>query len=282
MDIIKIERLKCFAYHGVYPEENKKGQDFILDIDLYLDLSKAGKTDNLELTVNYGELCEFAKKYVCENRFSLLETVVQNLSRLILLRYDNLITGVKIRMWKPNAPISADFKNVGVEIERYWHNAFIGVGSNIGDREQYLKKGLQLLNFNDDVIIKKVSTFIETEPYGGVEMDHFLNGVAKIKTLLNPHELLKICNEIENEFGRERLVRWGPRTLDMDILFYDNVILDDEFLIIPHIDIKNRDFVLNPMVEIAPGFVHPVYNKTMNDMLIELENIGNITNLECI
>lgn len=274
MDTIKIEGLKCFAYHGVYPEESAKGQDFILDIYLYLDLSESGKTDNLELTVNYGELCEFVKKYVCENRFNLLETVVQNLSRLTLLRYDKLLRGVKICMWKPNAPISVEFKNVGVEIKRYWHDAFVGVGSNIGDREKYLKNGLQLLNLNDDVVVKKVSTFIETEPYGGIEMDTFLNGVARIKTLLKPHELLKVCNDIESKFGRKRLVRWGPRTLDMDILFYDNMILDDEFLTIPHIDIKNRNFVLKPITEIAPGFVHPVYNKTMNDMLTELENRG--------
>lgn len=279
MDTIKIKGLKCFAYHGVYPEENEKGQNFVLDIWLYLDLKAAGKTDDLELTVDYGELCEFAKKYVCENRFSLLETVVQNLSRLILLRYDNLITGVKIRMWKPNAPISADFKNVGVEIERYWHDVFIGIGSNIGDREQYLKKGLQLLNLNDDVIIKKVSTFIETEPYGGVDMDPVLNGVARIKTLLAPYELLTICSEIESELGRERLVKWGPRTFDMDILFYDKLILEEECLTIPHIDIKNRDFVLKPMAEIAPGFVHPIYNKTIQDMLEELSGVDKITSL---
>lgn len=279
MDTIKIEGLKCFAYHGVYPEENEKGQDFILDIYLYLDLREAGKTDNLELTVNYGELCEFAKKYVCENKFNLLETVACGLSRLILLRYDKLLHGVKICMWKPNAPISADFKNVGVEIKRYWHDVFIGVGSNIGDREKYLKKGLHLLNLNDDIIIKQVSTFIETEPYGGVEMHSFLNAVARIKTLLEPHEVLTICNQIENECGRKRLIRWGPRTLDMDILFYDKLILDDERLTIPHIDIKNRDFVLKPMTEIAPGFVHPVYNKTMQDMLAELEDVDNVINL---
>ena len=103
-------------------------------------------------------------------------------------------------------------------------------------------------------------------------MDNFLNGVARIRTLLKPHELLKVCGEIEHELGRERLVRWGPRTLDMDILFYDQLILYDECLTIPHIDIKNRDFVLKPMTEIAPGFVHPLYKKTMNDMLTELEN----------
>ena len=279
MDVIKIEGLKCFAYHGVYPEEKEKGQDFILDIWLYLDLSEAGKTDNLELTVDYGELCEVVKRYVCENKFNLLETVVQNLSRLILIRYGNLLYGVKICMWKPNAPISAEFKNVGVERERYWHDVFIGIGSNIGDREKYLKKGLKLLNLKDDVIIEEVSTFIETEPYGGVKMDHVLNGVARIKTLLEPFELLKICNEIENELGRERLVRWGPRTFDMDILFFDKLILEDKCLTIPHIDIKNRDFVLKPMVEIAPGFVHPVYNKTMQDMLLEFKNVDNITSL---
>lgn len=102
-------------------------------------------------------------------------------------------------------------------------------------------------------------------------MDPVLNGVVKIRTLLTPYELLAVCNRIETEAKRDRAVHWGPRTLDMDILFYDKLILEDEYLTIPHIDMKNRDFVLEPMAEIAPGMVHPVYQKTMADLLNELK-----------
>ena len=130
-----------------------------------------------------------------------------------------------------------------------------------------------MLASREDVVLEKVSTLIETKPYGGVEMSPVLNGVARIKTLASPHELLKICNKIENMSGRKRIIRWGPRTLDIDILFYDKLILEDSSLTIPHIDLKNRDFVLEPMAEIAPGFVHPVYKKTINDMLCDLEKI---------
>ena len=271
MDIIKIKGLKIFANHGVYPEEIENGQNFVLDIWLYLNTLKAGKLDDLRFTVDYDKFCGFVKKYFVENRHNLLESAAQDLSRAILIKYFKMVEKIRISIWKPDAPMEFEFSNVGVEIERSWHDVFIGIGSNIGDRENYLKKGLGILNSREDVIFKKVSTFIETKPYGGVEMEPVLNGVAKIKTLLGPYELLKICNEIENMLGRKRLVRWGPRTFDMDILFYDKLILEDLNLTIPHIDIKNREFVLGPMAQIAPGFIHPVYKKSVNEMLNDLK-----------
>ena len=273
MDIIKIKGLKIFANHGLYPEEIENGQDFFLDISLYLNTQKAGKTDDLNLTVDYDKFCRFVSQYFVQNRYNLLEAIAENLSRAILLKYFKTVKKIRISISKPNAPMEFKFQNVGVEIERSWHDVFIGIGSNIGDKEGYLKRGLEMLASREDVILEKVSTLIETKPYGGIEMSPVLNGVARIKTLASPHELLKICNEIENISGRKRVIRWGPRTLDIDILFYDNLIFEDSSLTIPHIDLKNRDFVLGPMAEIAPGFVHPVYKKNMSEMLCDLEKI---------
>lgn len=270
MDRIQVKGLKVFAHHGVYPEESAQGQDFLVNVTLYMDTRPAGKSDDLEQSVDYGELCLFIDRYMKKHTYKLLESVTENLAREILLRYHEA-SSVEIGVSKPHAPIPLPFEDVSVSIERSWHEAYIGFGSNVGDREEYIRKGLETLENESDIFLLRTSAIIETEPYGGVEMDPVLNGVVKVRTLLTPYELLAVCNRIEAEAKRDRSVHWGPRTLDMDILFYDKLILEDEYLTIPHIDMKNRDFVLTPMAEIAPGMVHPVYQKTMADLLNELK-----------
>lgn len=270
MDKIQIEGLKIFAHHGVYPEESAQGQDFFVDVCLHTDTRNAGLSDELTESVDYGELCMFVDRYMRDNTYKLLEAVTENLAREILLKYPK-VSSVNLRVSKPHAPIPLPFKDVSVAIERSWHEVYIGFGSNVEDRKEHIRKGLETLEHEKDIFVQRTSTVIETEPYGGVKMDPVLNGVVKIKTLLTPCELLSVCHRIEREAKRDRAVHWGPRTLDLDILFYDRCVLDDEYLTIPHIDMKNRDFVLEPMAEIAPGFVHPVYGKTMTDMLKELK-----------
>lgn len=273
MDKIQVKGLKVFAHHGVYPEESAQGQDFLVDVCLHTDTRPAGKEDDLEQSVDYGELSLFIDRYMKMNTYKLLESVTENLAREILLRYQKAVS-VEISVSKPYAPIPLPFENVSVSIERSWHEAYIGFGSNVGDKEEYIRKGLETLENESDIFILRTSAMIETEFYGRDEMEPVLNGVVKIKTLLTPYELLDVCNRIEAEAKRDRTVHWGPRTLDLDILFYDKLILEDEELTIPHIDMKNRDFVLKPMAEIAPGLVHPVYRKTITDLLKELEE-GN-------
>ena len=110
-----------------------------------------------------------------------------------------------------------------------------------------------------------------TEPYGYTEQDEFLNSVMKIRTILPPHELLDRLHELEQEANRVRVIHWGPRTLDLDILLYDDLILDDEELHIPHIEMHKRDFVLIPLAQIAPWVRHPVYNQTVQELLERLK-----------
>ena len=139
----------------------------------------------------------------------------------------------------------------------------------MGDREQYLKNAIEKLNSTDDCEVVKTSSFIETEPYGNVEQDKFLNGALEIRTLMSPEELLKRVNTIEAEEGRVRTIHWGPRTLDIDILLYDDEIVYTDNLIIPHPDMQNRSFVLKPLCEIAPYAMHPVLKKAAITMLTE-------------
>ena len=157
-----------------------------------------------------------------------------------------------------------------MSVKRSWHEAYIAFGSNIGDKEVYIKKAIEGLKATPGCKVEKISELIVTEPYGGVEQDMFLNGTLKLRTLLTPKELLRRLHELEQEAGRERKVHWGPRTLDLDILLYDKLLLEEDDLCIPHVDMQNREFVLKPMAEIAPYKRHPVYGKTMKEMYEDL------------
>lgn len=269
MDQISIKDLEIFCNHGVLEEENRLGQKFLVSLNLYLDTRAAGLRDDISCAVDYSDVCHFVNKFMQEKTYKLIEAVAENLSISLLRRYE-MLTMVDVEIKKPWAPIGMHVDCASVKITRGWHTAFIALGSNLGDREEQLMSALEDMDADVDVIVEDASTFIETEPYGPVEQDMFLNGVAKIKTLLDPFELLDFLHEIEDLHGRERDIRWGPRTLDLDILFYDDEVIDSDELIVPHIDMINRDFVLCPMCEIAPAFVHPIYRKTMKQMADEL------------
>jgi len=269
MDKIKIKNLEVYAYHGVFPEENEKGQKFIISATLFCDIKEAGKTDNLTKTINYGEVSKMMHDFICKNMFQLIETVVERLAEKMLLTIPKL-QKVKLQLQKPEAPIGLPFETVTVEIERGWHTAYIGLGSNMGDKEAFLEAGIEMLADTKGCIIEKVSEFIETEPYGDVVQDNFLNGALKLKTLLTPEELLTKIKEIEQENGRERNVRWGPRTLDLDILLYDDIVMESVKLEIPHIEMHKRSFVLEPLAQIAPYVHHPILRKTTVELLAEL------------
>ena len=118
--------------------------------------------------------------------------------------------------------------------------------------------------------VEEVSSWIATAPYGVTEQDEFLNGCLKLRTLLTPEELLQVLHKIELDAGRERKIHWGPRTLDLDIIFYDDLIVETETLCIPHVEMHKREFVLRPLHEIAPYKHHPCNGKTVREMLEEL------------
>ncbi len=148
------------------------------------------------------------------------------------------------------------------------HTAFVALGSNLGDREGNLHRALELLSQNG-VEIVKISKFIETEPYGVIDQPRFLNGVCQVKTVLKPLELLRLLLAVEKEMGRVRLRHWGERNIDLDLLLYEDVIIDTEELRLPHPDMVNRDFVMLPLAEIAPELKHHVLDKTMAELAAE-------------
>lgn len=268
-DKIIVDRLQVYARHGVFPEENETGQTFVVSLILYTDTRKAGRSDDLTESIHYGEVCEFVNAFMKENTFKLLEKVAEELAEGLLLKYD-LLKKISVRIDKPSAPIALPFETVAVEIERGWHKAYIALGSNMGDKQKYLDDAVNQIKAHTLCKVNVVSDFIETKPYGGVEQDFFLNGAMEIETLLTPFELLDFLHEIEQKADRKREIHWGPRTLDLDILFYDDEIIDSPDLTVPHIDMANRDFVLLPMKQIAPYMRHPVSGKTVGQMAEDL------------
>lgn len=152
------------------------------------------------------------------------------------------------------------------------HTAYIAFGSNIGDKENYIKKALEKIEEREMKILK-VSPIYETEPYGVLDQDSFFNGVAKIETNLEPENLIKELLDIEKHLDRVRERRWGPRTIDLDIIFYDDLIINEKDLIIPHNDMENREFVLKPLCDIDENFIHPVLKKSVRQLYDELKSV---------
>lgn len=268
-DQIRIEELEVYAHHGVYPEENEKGQHFYVNATLYTNTRPAGMADDLRLSTNYGEVCQFITEFMQQHTFQLIETVVEWTAYEVLQHFP-LVQGLDLEIRKPEAPIPLPFGSVSVAIHREWHEAYIAVGSNMGDSRGHIAKVLGQLEKHKDIQVTKVSGLLETLPYGGVEQENFVNGMFEIRTLLTPEELLRELHKIEASEGRERKIHWGPRTLDLDIIFYDDLIYSSEDLVIPHVDMENRYFVLKPLSELAPNFRHPITHKTVAQMLAEL------------
>lgn len=271
MDKIVIKNLNIFAYHGVFEEEKKNGQLFRISAELRLSLRKAAQQDDLRLAVNYADVCELIQEVTTREKCDLIETVAENIAAEILIKY-RTVQGVRVKVSKPDAPIDMTFEDVAVVVDRERRTALLGLGSNLGDREQYLKTAVDQLGKDDYIKVKKVSSYIETEPYGPVDQPDFLNAAVLVETLYTAEELLMVTSDIEQDAKRERIIHWGPRTLDIDILLFDDEIISTERLTVPHKEMHLRDFVLRPADEIAPYLMHPVFKKTIHQLLEELRN----------
>lgn len=151
---------------------------------------------------------------------------------------------------------------------------YISAGTNMGDRKANLKFALDSLAKR--VTVSNTSSYYETEPVGFLEQPWFLNLVVELKTDLAPPELLSFCQEIETSRGRIRAFPNAPRTLDLDILLYGDIVTNQEHLIIPHPRLQERKFVLEPLVQIAPDIIHPVLGKSMRSLLKECSDLSQV------
>jgi 2-amino-4-hydroxy-6-hydroxymethyldihydropteridine diphosphokinase len=146
---------------------------------------------------------------------------------------------------------------------------YIGIGSNLGDRKANCMRAIELLVVKG-IVVRKESSLYETDPWGDKNQPKFLNMAIEIETELKPRDLLDILAGIEKELGRKKSLKWGPRIIDLDILLYDSITIDQDDLKIPHPFMHERDFVLKPLYEIAPDVKHPVLNLSTGELLQKL------------
>lgn len=269
LDKIIIKDFEIFANHGVFKEEKVLGQKFIVSLELLVSTREAAITEDLTNSVHYGELCERVEEEIQRQSYDLIETVAEKIAEFILIEY-SLVKEVKVNLKKPWAPVARHLDYVAVEINRKRSRAFIALGSNMGDKEKNLINAIEKIKSFNHTSVKKVSSFIKTEPWGYLDQEEFLNGVIEIDTLLPPKELVRLLLSTEEELKRERIIKWGPRTIDLDVILYDDLITEDEEILIPHPRMHERMFVLEPLAEIAPYVVHPLLNKRIIQLKEEL------------
>jgi dihydroneopterin aldolase/2-amino-4-hydroxy-6-hydroxymethyldihydropteridine diphosphokinase len=256
-DRIVLQGVSARGHHGVLAHEKRDGQTFVVDVTMVLDLEPAGRTDDLATTVNYAEVAAEVVDRVTGPSFDLIERLAEVVADDVLRR--DVVDSVEVVVHKPEAPVGQPFSDVQVRLER--HNAahvVIALGSNLGDRGRTLAGALERLREQPGLTLTGVSDLVETEPVGGPEQPAYLNAVAVGRSSLPPSDLLAALHAIESVHGRTRQVRWGARTLDLDLVQYGTpggsreVLSDDEVLLLPHPRARERAFVLVPWADADP------------------------------
>lgn len=265
MGVVKITGLEISACHGVLGFEKTIPQPFVFDAEMEIDIAAAATGDDLNKTVNYADVCALIEKKTTERVYNLIETLARECALSVLENFP-AVKAIELTVSKPQAPVEQSFRNIGVTCRLCRERVILSCGSSIGDGRAIITAALEKLNGVRGVRIKKVSSFLQTEPYGGVAKNPFVNCAAEAECLLSPWELLEAIHRTEEQAGRVRKVRWEDRTLDIDIIFFGGRIIAKDGLAVPHPDYSNRDFVLIPVKEIAPDFVCPVTRKRMSDL----------------
>ena len=285
---IKLSKIKVFGHHGVNEEETKNGQFFYIDACLRVNKNPEKLEDNIASTVSYAHINKLIIKIVSENVYKLIETLATEIANKILEIFPD-ISYVKISVSKPHAPMKGCFEDVSVSVIRYSknkqsivklnnklnNNVFLSLGSNIGIRKNNLDLAIFHIKNLENTEVVEISDFYETKPVGFEEQNDFLNCCLNLKTDLGVFELLTQMQKIEKQMGRTKNIRFGPRIIDIDILFFNNLSFQDENLVVPHQRMFERAFVLVPLLEILPknNFYFEKTKKSLN-LLPKSELVG--------
>ncbi len=267
-DRIEVRGLRAVGTIGVLPEEKVRAQPFEVDLVIETDVRNAGRTDDLEQTVNYGAALALAAKVVELETTELLEKVASRIAEEILgmARVD----AVEVTVRKLRPPVPEDVATTGIWIRRTRADlfranrpkvrAYVAIGTNLGDRREHLRYAVKQLPG-----VLRTSGVYETAPVGGPEQGPYLNMVVEIETELDPFELLDQCLAIEAGAGRERAVRWGARTLDLDVLLWDDATIESRHLSVPHPRMWERRFVLQPLSDLVPERLPADWDRRLPD-----------------
>ncbi len=282
IDRIEIIGLRVVTLVGVLSHEREAAQPLEFDIFLECDLRDAGASDDLIDTAHYGMVAERAAAIARDSKDELLERLIHRIAE-DALTFDR-VEAVEVVVRKLRPPIPEDIQNTAVRIRRTRadlqipprtsHRAIVALGSNLGDRVGYLKLGVDELGSS---LIAQSQVF-ETAPVGGPDRQGaYLNMVVAVETSLDPFAILRRCQRIESLALRQRTVRWGPRTLDVDLLFFDDVTIASPELTIPHPRFAERRFVLTPLAEVAPELCPAGWDETLAPDVIT--PLGPLTDL---
>ena len=277
-DFIKVTNMKVFANHGVLEKEKKNGQNFYLNAKVYVDMRKAGLTDKLEDTINYDQICIFLAEVFAEEVFDTIEAAAEYTVQEIMVNFP-MIEAMELEVRKPHAPLTYVPEDISVTIYREWHTVYLSFGTNVGEPYGTINETIIMLKEPYAVRNVKRSDLFITKPYGPVEQNDFVNGCLEMETYMDPEELVTYIHELEDYFERDRSIRWGPRPMDLDIISFDEYVYNSKTLTIPHADMENRMFVLEPLSQLCPGKRHPVWGKTVEQMKKELVELGKETDI---
>ena len=257
---ISVEHITAMGCIGVNPEEKINPQPYVVDVKGYI--KDYALDDDLEKTVNYTLIRKAIENYISSSQRSLIESAAIDCVRLLLRNF--IFDKVGVRMYKPNVNKNT---NTSVYYESQWSDIAVSIGSNLGDSEAIIHKATEeIINNQNDFKDIKVSSLIKTKPYGKTDQPDFLNGALVGKTVLDPYQLLHYFQSLEQEAARVRKEHWGPRTLDLDIVFFGDKVIRDRYLNIPHADWMNREFVLKPLMELIPDYCPINENLTISEL----------------
>ena len=314
LDRIIVEGIRVTGYHGVLTTERETGQLFIADVVAHVNTRSAAATDQLGHTVNYSDIADRVAEVLAGDPADLLETVAEQCARVVL-EFDG-VECVDIAIHKPQAPLHVEFADVVVQIRRdlrsgtLWADkrigssagmsddpllspgagrdqlderplqpvrAWIALGGNLGPVSATLAAAVRALDRISGVHVVGTSALVKSAPVGGPPQPDYLNAVVSIETALAPRELLAACQGIEVVHGRERLEENGPRTLDIDLVAFADVVGESLDLVLPHPRAHERAFVLVPLADVDPEAVLPGPNGgPVSDLLahVDVESVS--------
>jgi dihydroneopterin aldolase/2-amino-4-hydroxy-6-hydroxymethyldihydropteridine diphosphokinase len=281
-DRVVVRGITATGHHGVFDFERREGQPFVVDVELAVDLARAGASDDLAHTVHYGEVAADVVARIEGEPFDLIERLAQVIAEDALAR--PLVESVTVTVHKPKAPVGVEFGDVQVRVtrERPLVPVVIALGANLGEPAETVMAVLQDLQLSEVVTFPASSGLWETDPVGGPDQPAYVNAVLTGLTRLSPRRLLDVLHEIEAAHGRTREVRWGARTLDLDLIQYgapgesSEVRSDDPGLTLPHPRAHERAFVLQPWLVADPAARLRVGDgvRPVADLLAEVGDTG--------